>query len=86
MRECNFTNPRLLRVIAAAIMAQALPDTPVLMVENWRQYVQIGEYLRFTWSPRKFFADGHWANWRLWPIDQARMKSDMQSRVGARRL
>lgn len=53
-----------------------------LMIGNHREYVRLGEFLRFTWGPAKFFAQGHWINWELWPLDRERMQRAREARVG----
>lgn len=79
MRECGMSSRRLLPVILAAI-EQRLADrtaeeVAAVMLENWREYQRAGPYLRFVWSPRKWFAEGHWRNWELWPIDRKAMEA-----------
>ncbi|HVJ09712.1 MAG TPA: helix-turn-helix domain-containing protein [Acidisarcina sp.] len=97
MRECGFilSNSRLRAVVSAALSLErekrsrtsgheaievaAISDE---MIENYRQYVTMGEFLRFTWGPRKFFGDGHWINWQGWPIDQQRIDMRRGARAG----
>lgn len=52
------------------------------MIQRWRDYSALGEFLRFTWGPRRFFSEGHWANDDLWPVDWARYSMRQGARVG----
>lgn len=89
MQACGFTNPRLHAAIARAIQqrvaaGEAADAVATVMAENWAQYCRDGPLLRFVWSPRKFFGEGHWRNWELWPIDQARADAMRNAKVGMR--
>ena len=97
MRECGFSDPRLRLTIALAMSAELarrqLAQEPEanaaaiadLMIENFQAYIRQQEFMRFTWSPKKFFAQGHWLNWRGWPIDQERLDRARGAAVGSRR-
>lgn len=75
MQECNLADPRIRTAVTLAIAnfckrtdATAY-DTAMLMVESYRTWTGMGAQLRYRWSPRKFFADGHWAqDWHAWPL------------------
>jgi hypothetical protein len=90
MDGCRFTDARLRPVIAAAMRTfartngqrRSLEAVATLMVRNWSDYCAMGEFLRYTWSPKKFFSHGHWCNCDGWPIDQARVNMDRGARVG----
>ena len=89
MRECGWTDSRLLAVIATALKARCdegditVLEAGDLMIGNWREYVELGKFLRFVWSPRKWIAHGHWLNWKLWPLDQSRLERCREARVGS---
>lgn len=88
MRECNLSDPRLEPVILRALTAwcakeRAEPDAgAVLMIENQREFVRLGEFLRHSLGWRKFFAQGYWVDWKLWPLDQARLAQGANARTG----
>jgi hypothetical protein len=52
------------------------------MISNWREYVELGEFLRYTWSPRKSFSEGHWKKWQGWPLDRQVIALRNGARVG----
>jgi len=89
MRECSWTDRRLLPVVVTALKARCdegditSAEAGDLMIGNWREYVELGEFLRFTWSPRKWIAHGHWLNWKLWPLERERLDRYRNARVGS---
>jgi hypothetical protein len=88
MRECNLSNPRLVRVIRAAMETQrAKSDAPPdwnaiaeLMIERQRLFVGDADLMRHSVGPRKFFAEGYWIDRELWPYDQAKIR-DLRRRL-----
>ena len=91
MRECGFSDARLASVIRLALSCELVrepgtaDEVASLMIRRWREYCQLGEYLRFTWSPKKFFAQGHWLNSEGWPLDQERIDRARGAAVGSYR-
>ena len=91
MRECNLSDPRLLRVICTAIASfRAKTDDPIAcnrvaerMIETQRLYVADGEMMSYRPGMRKFFAHGLWLDRELWPYDRGALK-DLQMRANAR--
>jgi hypothetical protein len=84
----------VLRAICAQLVqrvrpatAEGLARTADSMIRGWQDYRTCGDrgWLRFVWGPRKFFADGHWAQSQLWPIDQEREQAYWRAREGAPR-
>jgi Helix-turn-helix domain len=88
MRQCNLTEPRLEPVIRRALAAWCAKTGAdqasgvKLMIENQREFVRLGEYMRHSLGWRKFFAQGHWIDWQTWPLDQARLQQRSGARVG----
>lgn len=78
MRECSLSNPRLERVIHRAMEAEhALSDAAVVwnataerMIHAWREFGSVAQLMRHSVGARKFFSEGMWCNWKLWPYDR----------------
>lgn len=78
MRECSLSNPRLDRVIYRAMEAEhALSDAAVVwnataerMIHAWREFGSVAQLMRHSVGARKFFSEGMWCNWKLWPYDR----------------
>lgn len=98
MTACGISDQRMRRVISEAIEQDARSkfctaeeiagETAATMIENFAEYKRCGSMslLRYTWSPRKFFAHGHWKNWQLWPIDRAREALIVEAGAGCQKM
>ncbi len=53
-----------------------------VMVGNYAQYVQDSDLLDYRWSIRTFFEEGHWRNWRSWPINRKAAEERQRAQTG----
>lgn len=82
---CRFTARGVERAIAeqlAAVLPEDLRAVGDRMVARWQEYASLGEYLRFSWGPRKFFSLGMWEQPGLWPLDEEKLRLARAARVG----
>jgi hypothetical protein len=75
MTQLKISNPRLRRVIQAAIDIEKMEPAKVIeqMIKGYRSYMDVASQgrLRYTWGIAKFFSERHWASDATWPIVQA---------------
>ena len=84
--RCKFTSKRahhaITEVLAMERDSAGLAETAERLVKAWESYRESIEWLRFTWGPAKFFAEGHWQDSTSWPYDEERLRRAREARVG----
>jgi hypothetical protein len=51
-----------------------LEEIATCMISRWKAYLELGDLRAFTYSPPKFFAQGHWLNELGWQLDHRELQ------------
>ena len=78
MKALQFTDKRVATAIQRAINGQEDKEKAAdLMIRSYQDYLETGRrgLLKYTFSPPKFFSQGHWHDDGGWPIDVKELKN-----------
>jgi hypothetical protein len=78
MKALQFTDNRVATAIQRAINGQEDGEKAAdLMIRSYQDYLETGRrgLLKYTFSPAKFFSQGHWHDDGGWPIDVKELKN-----------
>jgi IclR helix-turn-helix domain len=88
VEACRFTSSSVKRAVVRQLR-QVQAHSPGLieesadrMIAHWASYCADSDLMRFTWGPRRFIDEGHWARPNTWPIDQEKLAAVRAARVG----
>lgn len=90
MAECGLSDVNLESVIAAALIARTNASNGVdlekaieIAISNRREFVSLGDLLKYTVGPEKFFSQGWCWDWKLWPLDRAELRRRQNAKLGS---
>ena len=91
MAACGLSDAGLQPVIAAALEARTtscagvnLEQAATEAIELRRHFVEVGDLLKYTVGPEKFFSQGWCWDWNLWPVDRNELQRRRNANVGRR--
>ncbi len=91
MAACGLSDDGLEPIIAAALIARTtsrdgvnLEQVATDAIELRRYFVEVGDLLRYTVGPEKFFSQGWCWDWKLWPLDQNELQRRRNANIGSR--
>ena len=90
MAACGFSDDGLEAIIAAALVARTTSRTEVGIqqaadqaIELRNYFVEVGDLLKYTVGPEKFFSQGWCWDWKLWPLDRKELQRRQNASVGS---
>ena len=80
MHRLGICAERMVAVLGAAVGGEAnrskisFGEAGFMAWKRYSAYSKSAGSMRYSWGPRKFFAEGHWLNPGSWPVDSQRMR------------